>query len=239
MSLDVNNLDGSKETMKLLDFAKSVTESIKCALERPNKSCRKKKNHRKYIQRKCFTKPGSQRKASKRISEKIISDGTLQSVPSGDVPNIGDLKSMLEEESERYYMSYMYMKENNEFNGHDESYSHQHESYFNYNGTYDSLPVTPGITNEHDTLNNWQGYWGVQYPPKLKHIDYEQLMMNQQRQGRPFIKESYLSALNDDRIVYEYPQMAWHNMYYGIGNSMINGYTYTNRTVSSSTTASH
>ena len=235
MSMDVGNLNGSKETLKLLDFAKTVTESIKSALEKTNKPRKMKTNHRKYIQRKCFTKSGIKRKPYKRGKKEFTNDETHSSLPAddGSVPAEDSFQAMLEQESERLCMSYVYTKDNNDIMEHFsyEDYLFQRESYFQLNGLYNYPPVNPVQMADSSSYNSWQGHYGSQYPPKLKHIDYEQILMNQQRQRAAISQSSYLAALYDERVLNDFTQSALHDMY----NDSISCNGYVNRAMSNTT----
>lgn len=235
MSMDVNNLNGSKETLKLLDFAKTVTESIKSALEKTNKPRKLKANHRKYIQRKCFTKSGIKRKSYKRGKKEFSNDEVHSSLPANDgpVPVADSFQAMLERESEGLCMSYVYTKDSNDITEHFsyEDYLFQRESYFQLNGLYNHPPVNPVPIADSSSYNNWQGHCGSQYPPKLKHIDYEQILMNQQSQRAAICQNSYLAALYDERMLYDFTQSALHSMY----NDSISCNGYANREMSDTT----
>lgn len=218
MNFEMNSSSGDKETLKLLDFAKSVTESIKCALEKTEKPSKKKANHRKYIQRKCFTKPGAQRKANRKMNKRFITDGGSSFIPSdeGAIWGEDNFQTMLEQESDKFLMSYMQTKEDNELNGYfgNEIYSQQHEYLFSVTGMQGSLPVNQGSACEHASYSEWQGYRGAYYPPKLKHVDYEQILMNQQRQRAALSESSFQAELQDERVCYGFPQSAWQNMHH-------------------------
>ena len=217
MSLDTNNLNGSKETLKLLDFAKTVTESIKCALEKTNKPSKKKVNHRKYIQRKCFSKPGIQRKSNRKINKRCINEEASFSRATDDGPILAEdnFQAMLERESEKFYMSYFYMKEHNDITEHFnfENYMFQRESYLQFTGVHGYSTMNSAQTGDMGNYNSWQAYNDAQYPPKLKHFDYDQILVNQQRQRAACNDNSYLAALQDDRLLYGYTQAMWQNMY--------------------------
>ena len=215
MNLDTNNVSGSKETLKLLDFAKTVTESIKCALEKTNKPRKKKANHRKYIQRKCFTKSGMKGKQNKRGNKRIKSSETrLSFLHDNESFAVEDsFQAMLE--SEKLCMSYLYMKDSHDIMEHfnHEDYLSQHESHCQLNGLYNYSSLNPVQAADSSSWNHWQGYYGAQYPPKLKHIDYEQILVNQQRQRAACNQTSYLAAIYDERFLYDYTQSAWQNTY--------------------------
>ena len=225
MSLDVNNLSGSKETLRLLDFAKAVTENIKCALQRTNKPKKKKANHRSYIQRKCFTKSGVKRKSNKRGNKTTIYDDTSLTLLKNDRPISVDnnFQAKLEPESDRLCMSYLRMKDNNVMENYSfDDYLFQHESCFQVNDQCDYASSNPTQMTVSPSWSSWQGHCGTQYPPKLKHMDFEQILMNQERQRTAWNHSSFLAALQDERVVYDCTHSTLQGMY--TDSTLCNGY---------------
>ena len=203
-------LQKSKETIKLLDFAKSVTENIKCALAKTSKPTKKKMNHKKYIQRKCFTKPAPSKRPSRRSrwtedaqGHSLIEEGAM--LPE----EIRSFQEMLDRESEKFYMAYLQAREHNEstqqliHGGRYEQVSWMHHSsYHSPTNAGQSMPL-----NEQDNavINSWTGRNGAQYPPKLTHFDFEPVYSNDQWQRGTIANESFLSLLHAEVSKYQMP----------------------------------
>ena len=224
--MDVNSLNGSTETLRLLDFAKAVTENIKCALERTHKPRKKKASHRSYIQRKCFTKSGTKRKSRKRINKTTVNDETSLTLLNNDRPISveNNFQAKLEPKADRLCMSYVYTKDNNVVENFSfDDYLFQHESCFQVNGQCNYVSVNPAQMTVSPPWNSWQGQFGTQYPPKLKHVDFEQILMNQEHQRTAWNHSSFLAALQDERVFYDCTHSMWQGLY--TESTLLNGYT--------------
>ena len=216
--MDEMNSQRSKETIKLLDFAKSVTENIKCALEKTNKASKKKANHKKYIQRKCFTKPGMTRKPTRRISRRILKGETTVPLTSDEgstfLAEEKNFQAMLDRESELFYASYLYMKENNNYSGHLDypNYTTEQDSMPQYSNSQHHIDLPQLQSMEHPAYRTWPSTYEEQYPPKLKHFDYEQIWMTQQRNRSALPENAFLTMLYNESCPDFCYQSEWQKM---------------------------
>eukprot|EP00112_Aurelia_sp_Birch-Aquarium-sp1_P003035 Seg1340.11 transcript_id=Seg1340.11/GoldUCD/mRNA.D3Y31 product="hypothetical protein" protein_id=Seg1340.11/GoldUCD/D3Y31 len=203
-------LQKSKETIKLLDFAKSVTENIKCALAKTSKPTKKKMNHKKYIQRKCFTKPTPSKRPSRRSRWTEDTKGPSLVEEGAMLPEeIRSFQEMLDRESEKFYMAYLQAREYSENTQqliHEENYAQvrwMHHS--SYHSSTNAGASTPQNEQDNAAINTCTGRSNGQYPPKLTHFDFEPVYTNDQWQRGTLSDESFLSVLHAEVSKYQMP----------------------------------